>query len=107
MQYNNPSGQLSVRTARNFCSFVAKFLGRWGKLSDWRVNRGARREFIFEESTQKKYSTPTKQGAKFVIPTADEFRESARRQEQHARSEDLSGELQGELEGRQPTELKR
>ena len=61
----------------------------------------------------KEVSMPEK-GDNFVLPIADgtakllgrdhEFRESDLRQEQPVRSEDLSGELQGEPEGFQPTE---
>ena len=61
----------------------------------------------------KEALTPQK-GGNFIFPVADgtakmlgrdhEFRESALRQEQLAKSEDLSGELQGEPEGVQQTE---
>ena len=63
----------------------------------------------------KEISTPQKVD-NFVFPVADgtakllgrdhEFRESAQRHEQPGESEDLSGQLQGELEGFQPTESK-
>ena len=61
----------------------------------------------------KEILTPQK-GHNFIVPIADgkakllgrdhEFRESAQRQEQPGESEDLSGQLQGEPEGFQPTE---
>ena len=57
-----------------------------------------------------------RRGEEFIFPVADdaakssgrdyEFREPTPRREQTARSEDLSGELQGETEEPQPTELK-
>ena len=61
----------------------------------------------------KEVLTPQK-GDKFIFPIADgtpkllgrdhEFREPTVRQQQPVESEDLSGELQGEPEGFQPTE---
>ena len=57
----------------------------------------------------------TQKGEEFIFPVADdtakssvsdcEFREPTPRREQTARSEDLSGELQGEPEEPQPTAL--
>ena len=68
---------------------------------------------ILEESTQKKYERDKREKT-IMFPKADgtaklsgrdcEFRESTVRREQLVRSEDLSGELQGEAEGFQPTE---
>ena len=49
---------------------------------------------------QKKYED------NFIFPVADDFRVPTQSREQPAGSEDLSGEIQGEPEGPQPTESK-
>ena len=63
----------------------------------------------------KEVKTPQRRDI-FIFPVADgtaklsgrdhEFREATQRQERFVRSEDPSGELQGEPEGPQPTETR-
>ena len=72
-------------------------------------------DIISRRINAKEVSTPQR-GEYFIFPVADgtaklsgrdhEFRESTQRREQLVRSEDLSGELQGETVGFQPTETK-
>ena len=70
-------------------------------------------KFIFQKSTHKKYCSDRKDD-EFIFPTADgtaklsgrddEFRVPTLWREPTVRSEDLSGEIQGESGESQPTE---
>ena len=69
---------------------------------------------IYPRRIKVKQVLISQEGDEFIFPVADgpaklsgrdhDFREPTRRREQPARSEDLRGQLQGELEGFQPTE---
>ena len=100
----------------------ALIAGEFGKETLWlRISRNWKRctyqQFVLGESMRKKYWLISQKGEEFIFRVADgtakmsgrdyEFREPTQRRKRTVRSEDLSGELQGEPEGPQPTELKR
>ena len=64
------------------------------------------REGSIDQTKNEEFKFPIADGTAKLSERDHAFRESALRQEQLVGSEDLSGELQGEPEGFQPTETR-